>query len=146
MEHVAINVGSESVESVSLSRDSDTDTTSTSTESSESRDQHIHVSTRDSISMFREAADELMKESVTFLKTTDLERAAEGEPFDLRGYFQDSNTQALKAGGKSKRMGVSIKNLEVVGQSPENSVIATNATPLLWLSNLFNIKWWYVFL
>lgn len=101
--------------------------------------------------LFRAAADELQRESLAFLKessktgTADLDRAAEGEPFDLRAYFNDHHTAALNNGGKPKRMGVSVKNLTVVGQAPENSIIADNLTPIWAIFDLLNPKWWYVY-
>eukprot|EP01127_Copromyxa_protea_P013037 TRINITY_DN345_c0_g2_i1.p1 TRINITY_DN345_c0_g2~~TRINITY_DN345_c0_g2_i1.p1 ORF type:complete len:1435 (+),score=320.94 TRINITY_DN345_c0_g2_i1:614-4918(+) len=118
---------------------------SSSSSDEDERDSLVQVSRRESLMLFREVAEELAEESKAFMKenmTTDFEKAAQGEPFDLRAYFQNANAQALSQGGKPKRMGVSVKNLTVVGLAPETSVIATNATPFLFVANLFNPYYW----
>lgn len=143
MEHVAIDL-----DELPTPPDTTSSSVTDSESDVESRDHHVHVSRRDSILLFREAAQELADESKAFMEakkmTTDFEAAAQGEVFDLRTYFQDSYSTRLSHGGKPKRMGVSVKNLTVVGQAPESSVISTNLTPLKYLFNVFNPNWWYV--
>lgn len=127
----------------------------------EDRDGVVRVSLGESEEAFHKTAKELEEESVVFLEkmTPDLDKAAKGEPFDLKAYFQgttplitlfaqspDSNIKRSMNGGKPKRMGVGVKNLTVVGVAPETSVISTNLTPILKITNLFRPSYWYTFL
>jgi hypothetical protein len=125
--------------------DLSSDDSPSSESDSSSRDAHQHVQHRESIDLFRQQAADFQDQSMSYLqKTKDLEKASiEGEPFDLRAYFHDSSIAASKHGGKPKRMGVGVKNLTVIGQAPENSIIATNVSPLLWFFSLFTPSFWY---
>ncbi|KAK5575307.1 hypothetical protein RB653_010565 [Dictyostelium firmibasis] len=60
------------------------------------------------------------------------------EDFKLRQYFEDSQRQKMLINHKPKKMGVSIKNLTVVGQGADNSVIVDNSTPFKALGKLLN--------
>lgn len=115
-----------------------------SSSSSDGDDANPHISRRESIRLFRQQADDLENESKAFL-TTDLDKAHAGEaPFNLREYFKNSYITAASHGGKPKRMGVTVKDLTVVGKAPEDSVIANNLTPIFAFFNLFNPNFWFV--
>ncbi|KYQ91763.1 ABC transporter G family protein [Tieghemostelium lacteum] len=64
------------------------------------------------------------------------------EDFKLRNYFEVSQRNLLDNGHRVKRMGVSIKNLTVVGQGADSSVIMDNLTPLRSLISIFNPSNW----
>ncbi|EFA82003.1 ABC transporter G family protein [Heterostelium album PN500] len=67
------------------------------------------------------------------------ERVRENEDdFKLRKYFENSMRTQLEIGGKPKKMGVSIKNLTVVGQGADHSIIADNFTPFKFLLSCLN--------
>ncbi|EGG16975.1 hypothetical protein DFA_07956 [Cavenderia fasciculata] len=72
----------------------------------------------------------------------DLEgRAAETEEdFKLREFFEDSQRMALANGGKAKKMGVSVRNLTVVGKGADASIISDMLSPLKFLFNPFSWK------
>ncbi|EFA76868.1 hypothetical protein PPL_09620 [Heterostelium album PN500] len=60
------------------------------------------------------------------------------DDFKLRKYFENSQRMNLEIGGKPKKMGVSFKNLTVVGQGADSSVIADNFTPFKFLLSALN--------
>ncbi|EGG25223.1 hypothetical protein DFA_03471 [Cavenderia fasciculata] len=64
------------------------------------------------------------------------------EDFKLRKYFEDSHRQALDNGSKPKKMGVSIRDLTVVGKGADVSVIADMLTPFKFIFSLFNPYSW----
>lgn len=102
-----------------------------------SRDQHVQVSMEESFKAFNLVSEELENESKAFVEQT----GNGEEPFDLRSYLHDS--QIKDVDGKPKRLGVSVKNLTVVGLAPENSVISNNLTPFVSLTSLLNPHSWY---
>ncbi|EGC31159.1 hypothetical protein DICPUDRAFT_40327 [Dictyostelium purpureum] len=96
---------------------------------------------------FNNISDQLENESIKFISNLDNhnkdielgERIDEGEEyFKLRQYFENSQRQQIQIGGKPKKMGVSIKNLTVVGRGADSSIIADNLTPFKGILNLFN--------
>ncbi|GAM17381.1 hypothetical protein SAMD00019534_005560 [Acytostelium subglobosum LB1] len=70
----------------------------------------------------------------------DLEgRPAESEEdFKLRKYFEDSHRMAMDNGGKPKKMGITIRDLTVVGKGADASVIMDMLSPLKFIFNPFN--------
>ncbi|KYQ91227.1 ABC transporter G family protein [Tieghemostelium lacteum] len=92
---------------------------------------------------FNKVTIELEGESRKLSQSTikDVEKA-DSEEFKLRKYFENSLRMQMDNGHKVKRMGVSLKNLTVVGQGAESSVIADVLTPFKALANLFNPFYW----
>ncbi|KAN0023395.1 hypothetical protein ACTFIU_011565 [Dictyostelium citrinum] len=99
--------------------------------------------------IFKVFSNEIENESVKFRETEYLsnksrdielgERKPENEDdFKLRQYFEDSQRQKMQINHKPKKMGVSFKNLTVVGQGADNSVIIDNSTPFRYLGKLLN--------
>eukprot|EP01132_Coremiostelium_polycephalum_P003857 gene3857-4808_t len=64
------------------------------------------------------------------------------EDFKLRKYFEGSQRQAMENGGKPKKMGVSVRNLTVVGQGADVSIISDMMSPILWFASWFNPSAW----
>eukprot|EP01132_Coremiostelium_polycephalum_P003856 gene3856-4807_t len=64
------------------------------------------------------------------------------EDFKLRNYFEGSQRQAMENGGKPKKMGVSIRNLTVVGRGADVSIISDMMSPILWLASWFTPSGW----
>lgn len=96
----------------------------------------------DAVKLFNQQADELQKESEADM-TADLDKAhAREAPFNLREYFKSSWLTASHNGAKPKRMGVTVKDLTVIGRAPEDSVIADNLTPFWAALNFFNPFFW----
>lgn len=127
----------DSANSIDIEMTEDLSTT-TSDSHSTSRDQHVQVSRAESFRAFNLVSQELEEESKAFIETT----GGVTEAFDLRAYLHDS--QLKEVDGKPKHLGVSVKNLTVVGLAPENSIIANNLTPFLSLSTFFNPATWCV--
>eukprot|EP01133_Synstelium_polycarpum_P019406 gene19406-23237_t len=64
------------------------------------------------------------------------------EDFKLRKYFENSQRMAMENGGKPKKMGVSVRNLTVVGRGADVSVIADMSTPFYWMASFFKPSNW----
>ncbi|KYQ99842.1 ABC transporter G family protein [Tieghemostelium lacteum] len=99
---------------------------------------------------FNRLANELEIESENLRINTQKEKDIEGgvpsieseEDFKLRKYFENSMRMKMEAGGKPKKMGVSIRNLTVVGRGADVSVIHDMLSPLKWIASLFNPFAW----
>eukprot|EP01132_Coremiostelium_polycephalum_P010253 gene10253-12576_t len=64
------------------------------------------------------------------------------EDFKLRKYFEGSHRQAMENGGKPKKMGVSVRNLTVVGRGADVSIISDMMSPLIWFASWFTPSGW----
>lgn len=88
--------------------------------------------------------------------TADAEKGTP-EAFDLRGYFENSVRTATDAGGRPKKVGVSVRNLTVVGQGRRHctrrmkcdkrigaseSILMDLTTPFRFLLNVVNPFYW----
>ncbi|KYR00643.1 ABC transporter G family protein [Tieghemostelium lacteum] len=100
---------------------------------------------------FNQIASELELESeklrITDQQKKDIESGVTGtvmsdEDFKLRKYFENSLRMEMEAGGKPKKMGVSIRNLTVVGRGADVSVINDMLSPIKWIASLFNPFAW----
>ncbi|EFA80736.1 ABC transporter G family protein [Heterostelium album PN500] len=105
------------------------------------------ASVEESTRQFNEVSNDLENQSKQFQEihtepTGDIEmgeRVRENEDdFKLRKYFENSQRMKMEIGGKPKKMGVSIKNLTVVGQGADHSIIDDNLTPLKFLFKCLN--------
>ncbi|KAM9955245.1 hypothetical protein ACTFIW_000745 [Dictyostelium discoideum] len=135
---------------------SDNDNNNNSTE------EHIE-SVEQSIKEFNNVANELETEFKDYLVEThkndvnniknDIEAPPSGEfepgggdedeDFKLRNYFKQSKVDAIQNGGKLKKMGVSFKNLTVIGKGADQSVVSDLATPFTFLISKLNFKNWF---
>ncbi|EFA79741.1 ABC transporter G family protein [Heterostelium album PN500] len=79
-------------------------------------------------------------------KRRDIENGGESweteEDFKLRSYFENSQRMHENIGGKPKRMGISIRDLTVVGRGADVSVIADMLTPFVWFGSFFTPSGW----
>ncbi|EGC32812.1 hypothetical protein DICPUDRAFT_155206 [Dictyostelium purpureum] len=95
---------------------------------------------------FRQVADELENDSKKYFTSQDAEanigKEESEEDFKLRNYFENSQRMALENGGKPKKMGISVRNLTVVGRGADVSVISDMSSPFVWFIDLFNPKKW----
>eukprot|EP01117_Protostelium_nocturnum_P006317 TRINITY_DN227_c0_g2_i2.p1 TRINITY_DN227_c0_g2~~TRINITY_DN227_c0_g2_i2.p1 ORF type:complete len:1432 (-),score=505.14 TRINITY_DN227_c0_g2_i2:66-4361(-) len=104
------------------------------------------IDVQESIQKYKDANDEIAKESNDLDAkdpNKDVEKGKnEGEEFDLKEYFENSVRNSAKSGGKTKRMGVSVKELTVVGQGADVSILQDLTTPFRWVAGLFNpLRW-----
>ncbi|EGG25222.1 hypothetical protein DFA_03470 [Cavenderia fasciculata] len=112
----------------------------------EEENQDGEVNVEKGVREFKKMAAHLEMESERLrLEDGDVEgRPAETEEdFKLRNYFEDSQRQLASNGAKAKKMGVSIRDLTVVGRGADASIIPDMLTPLKWFFNLFNPYSWY---
>nr|AAL91498.1 ABC transporter AbcG13 [Dictyostelium discoideum] len=93
---------------------------------------------------FKNVERELEIDSKQYLAGHDAENNHDenDEDFKLRRYFENSQRMALGNGQKPKKMGVSIRNLTVVGRGADQSVIADMSTPFIKFFNLFKPSTW----
>ncbi|KAN0008641.1 hypothetical protein ACTFIU_009368 [Dictyostelium citrinum] len=93
---------------------------------------------------FKNVERELENDSKQYLAGQDAENNHDenDEDFKLRRYFENSQRMALGNGQKPKRMGISIRNLTVVGRGADQSVIADMSTPFISFFNLFKPSTW----
>nr|AAL91496.1 ABC transporter AbcG10 [Dictyostelium discoideum] len=98
---------------------------------------------------FNQVANELENDSKQFFSNQDPEMNVEHsnvaqneQDFKLRSYFENSQRIALGNGQKPKKMGISIRNLTVVGKGADISVISDLSTPFVTIFNLFRPSTW----
>ncbi|PRP87719.1 hypothetical protein PROFUN_02419 [Planoprotostelium fungivorum] len=103
----------------------------------------VHIDVEDSVKRYVQTQEELDRQSIDGSRVKDPEKQAEPtERFNLRDYFENSVRTAKEAGGGAKRVGVSVRNLTVVGQGASASVLADLSTPFRFLGNLINPLYW----
>ncbi|KAM9960229.1 hypothetical protein ACTFIW_009357 [Dictyostelium discoideum] len=99
---------------------------------------------QNSENQFKYITNELETDSKQYLSNLDAENNhnENDEDFKLRKYFENSQRMALGNGQKPKKMGVSVRNLTVVGVGADQSVISDLSTPIFKILNLFKQSTW----
>ncbi|KAN0043238.1 hypothetical protein ACTA71_010878 [Dictyostelium dimigraforme] len=112
----------------------------------EKKSQFPHISVEESRQEFESFSNNIEGESKKFGINKDTEDNIGGveseEDFKLRKYFENSNRMHVENGGNEKKMGVSIRNLTVVGLGADASVIADMSTPFYGLFRIFTPSFW----
>ncbi|PRP73914.1 hypothetical protein PROFUN_16515, partial [Planoprotostelium fungivorum] len=114
------------------------------TEDEDSPHVEVPINVDESVKKFYQAEEELTRESIDHRRKDATADAEKGVPenFDLRGYFENSVRTATDAGGRPKKVGVSVRNLTVVGQGASESILMDLTTPFRFLLNVVNPFYW----
>eukprot|EP01117_Protostelium_nocturnum_P006316 TRINITY_DN227_c0_g1_i1.p1 TRINITY_DN227_c0_g1~~TRINITY_DN227_c0_g1_i1.p1 ORF type:complete len:1474 (-),score=463.74 TRINITY_DN227_c0_g1_i1:47-4363(-) len=102
------------------------------------------IDVQSSINQYNQVQSDLAKDSEKARAEDPNFDAEKGqaEEFDLKEYFENSARSATENGSKLKRMGVSVKNLTVVGQGAEVSILNDLTSPFIYLAGLLNpLRW-----